>query len=161
MFIGLAGLTAIEVSLCGPTDGSVQSVLTLAAVEVAVVQMAVPVLTDGAVPNTAPGTGAGAFTTLCVKSRGCGLSSAAAASVCPSATAAIGNKITKRSRLKSQPSSASRRPHQTWRSNATKRLCHRGSETASFELQRDVFECEDSGEAVKSMADCASKRSRA
>src|SRR5262249_61117877 len=79
MFGGLVGLIAIEVSLCGPTDGSVQSVLTFDALDVAVVQMAVPVLTAGAVPKTAPVTGAGAFITL-VKSIGCGLSSAAAAS---------------------------------------------------------------------------------
>src|SRR6266567_6955963 len=103
MFIGLVGLTAIEVSLCGPTDSSVQSVLTLAAVEVEVVQIAVPVLTGGEDPNTPPATGAGAFTTLCVKSRGCWLPSAATPSVCPSATAAIPNRIKKGTRLTPQP----------------------------------------------------------
>src|SRR6266567_9062717 len=89
MFIGLVGLTAIEVSLCGPTDDSMQSVFALTPGCTAVVQMAVPVLTDGAVPNTAPSTGAGAPVTLCAKSIGCGLSSAATASVWPTAIAAI------------------------------------------------------------------------
>src|SRR5215831_944440 len=105
MFRGLAGLTAIEVSLCGPTDCSAQSVLTLAAVELEVAQMAVPVFTDGAVPNTAPGIGAGEFTALCVKSIGCGLSSPATGIVCPSASAAIGSRIVKRTRLKAPASS--------------------------------------------------------
>jgi hypothetical protein len=36
-----------------------------------VVQIAVPGLSVGPVPNTAPATGAGASTTLCVKSTGC------------------------------------------------------------------------------------------
>ena len=72
MFCGFAGLTAMDVSLCGPADAVSQSVLALAATCVAVVQIAVPVLTAGAVPNTAPGTGAGASTALCVKSTGCG-----------------------------------------------------------------------------------------
>jgi len=67
MFCPFVGLTAIAVSLCGPTDpGSVQSVLTLSVVCVSVVQIAVPVLTAGAVPNTALSTGAGAPVTLCV-----------------------------------------------------------------------------------------------
>src|SRR5262249_21686878 len=92
MFGGLVGLIAIEVSLCGPTDGSVQSVLTFDALDVAVVQMAVPVLTAGAVPKTAPVTGAGAFITL-VKSTGCGLSSAAAASGWPTANAETAARI--------------------------------------------------------------------
>src|SRR5690242_5120372 len=76
MFCGFVGLTAIDVSLCGPADVVSQSVLALAASCAAVVQIAVPVLTAGAVPNTAPGTGAGASVTLCVKSTGCGSSSA-------------------------------------------------------------------------------------
>src|SRR6266704_3044105 len=80
MFCEFTGLTAIDVSLCGPADVVSQSVLTLAASCAAVVQIAVPVLTAGAVPNTAPGTGAGASTTLCVKSTGCTSSPAAWAS---------------------------------------------------------------------------------
>src|SRR5712691_3958772 len=87
MFSTLVGLTAIEVSLCGPSDDSVQSVLTLTPVDGAVVQMAVPVLTDGVVPNTASVTGAGAPHTLCAKSSGCGLSSAATTSVWPTVIA--------------------------------------------------------------------------
>src|SRR5215472_238233 len=92
MFRGLVGLTAIEVSLCGPTDGSVQSVLTFDALDVAVVQIAVPVLTAGAVPKTAPVTGAGAFITF-VKSTGCGLSSAPAANGWPTANAETAARI--------------------------------------------------------------------
>ena len=83
---------AIAVSLCGPTDASVQSVLAFGVVWVAVVQMAVPVFTDGAVPNTAPSTGAGAPVTLCAKSIGCGLVSAAAASDWPTTIAPIAAK---------------------------------------------------------------------
>jgi hypothetical protein len=64
----VVGLTAIEVSLC--RLGS-QSVLTLAAVEVGVVQIAVPdVVCPFPLPNTPPVTGAGASTALCVKSTG-------------------------------------------------------------------------------------------
>src|SRR6185437_7840296 len=80
MFSWFAGLTAIDVSLCGPADAVSQSVLALAVSCAAVVQIAVPVLTAGPVPNTAPATGAGASTTLCVKSTGCGSSPAAWAS---------------------------------------------------------------------------------
>ena len=76
MFCGFVGLTAIDVSLCGPADVVSQSVLTLAVTCAAVVQIAVPVLTAGPEPNTAPATGAGASTTLCVKSTGCGSSPA-------------------------------------------------------------------------------------
>src|SRR5262249_25375214 len=86
MFRGLVGLTAIEVSLCGPTDASVQSVLTLDALDVAVVQIAVPVLTAGVVPKTASVTGAAAFITF-VKLTGCGLSSPATANGWPTANA--------------------------------------------------------------------------
>src|SRR6266702_7220072 len=92
MFSPLVGLIAIDVSLCGPTDASVQSVLALAVVCVPVVQIAVPVLTAGAVPNTAPSTGAGAPVTLCAKSMGCGLSSAATASDWPTAMTPIAAK---------------------------------------------------------------------
>src|SRR5215467_10577737 len=99
MFRGLVGLTAIEVSLCGPTDGSAQSVLTLDALDVAVVQMAVPVLTAGVVPKTAPVTGAGALATLFVKSTGCGLSSAATASGRPTAIAETAPRVSNLSRI--------------------------------------------------------------
>src|SRR5438093_31846 len=74
MLLASVGLTAIEVSLCGPTDDVSQSVLTLGVSCVAVVQIAVPVFTAGAVPYTAPETGAGASFTLWVKSMGCVLS---------------------------------------------------------------------------------------
>src|SRR5258708_33375597 len=88
MFSLLVGLTGMEVSLCGLLAPS-QSVLTFAPVCVGVVQIAVPVLTAGPVPNTAPVTGAGASLTLCVKLIGCGLSSpSAAATLAPSASAA-------------------------------------------------------------------------
>src|SRR6266581_3799404 len=70
MFCEFVGFTAIEVSLCGPAVCS-QSVLTLAVACVGVEQIAVPVFVAGAVPNTAPVTGAGAPVTLCVKSTGC------------------------------------------------------------------------------------------
>src|SRR6266516_3536246 len=69
MFRSLAGLTAIEVSLWGPAVDS-QSVLTFAAFVVGAVQIAVPVLTAGAVPKTAFVTGAGAPVTLWAKSIG-------------------------------------------------------------------------------------------
>src|SRR5262249_57087427 len=81
MWCGLLGSIAIDVSLCGPADVVSQSVLALAASCVAVAQIAVPVLTAGALPNTAPGMGAGASVTLCVKSTGCGSSSAWASDV--------------------------------------------------------------------------------
>ena len=56
-----------------------QSVLTLAAVGVAVVQIAVPVFdAPGRCRRLRSVTGAGASTTLCVKSTGCESSSAAA-----------------------------------------------------------------------------------
>src|SRR4029077_12350435 len=74
MLLASVGLTAIEVSLCGPTDDVSQSVLTFAVSCVAVVQIAVPVLTAGPVPNTAPGTGAAASLMLWVKSTGSTLS---------------------------------------------------------------------------------------
>jgi len=60
------GFTAIDVSLCGETSPS-QSVFTFAAFVVGVVQIAVPVLTAGAVPKTAFVTGAGAPVTLWAK----------------------------------------------------------------------------------------------
>src|SRR5437879_272609 len=80
MFRVLVGLTAIDVSLCGPAVGA-QSVLTFAALDVVVEQIAVPVLTAGPVPTTAPATGAGASKALCGRSTGCGSSSAAAIAV--------------------------------------------------------------------------------
>src|SRR3954454_9413405 len=69
MFAGSVGFTAIDVSLCGPFV--LQSVFTLAALVVAVVQIAVPVLTCGPVPKTAPGIGAWGSRVLWVKSTGC------------------------------------------------------------------------------------------
>src|SRR5690348_389649 len=76
MLLVSVGLTAIEVSLCGPIACPAlepsQSVLTFAAVDVAVVQIAVPVFTAGPVPNTAPATGAGASLTLWTNFTGCG-----------------------------------------------------------------------------------------
>src|SRR6476646_7776625 len=74
MLLWSVGLTAIEVSLWGPAEAS-QSVLALTPCG-AVVQIAVPVFTAGPVPNTEPATGAGAPTTLWVKSTGCTMSSA-------------------------------------------------------------------------------------
>src|SRR5829696_1733310 len=69
MLAGLVGFTAIDVSLCGTFRS--QSVLTLAAAEVAVVQIAVPVLVCPAgLPYTPPVTGAGASTPLWVTSIG-------------------------------------------------------------------------------------------
>src|SRR4029077_4479597 len=97
MFIELVGLTAIEVSLCGPTDPWAQSVLTFSFVgstAVVVVQNAVPVLTFGAVPNCADVSGAGAPITLCEKLIGCGLVSAAAASDWPTTIAATAARTT-------------------------------------------------------------------
>src|SRR4051794_29259427 len=80
MFEVLVGLTAIDVSLCGPTEDVSQSVLAFGPDWVAVVQIAVPVLTAGPDPNTALGTGAGALIALWVKSTGCGPSSPRATS---------------------------------------------------------------------------------
>src|SRR5437660_8320932 len=71
MFCEFVGFTAIEVSLCGPAVGVAQSVLAFAVVCVPVVQIAVPVLVAGELPNTAFVTGAGAPVTLCAKSTGC------------------------------------------------------------------------------------------
>ena len=70
MLSGSVGLTAIDVSLCGPTDVVSQSVFAFAPVCFAVVQIAVPVFTGGAVPKTADVTGAGASVTLWAKSIG-------------------------------------------------------------------------------------------
>ena len=67
MLFAFVGLTAIDVSLCGPTDVVSQSVFALAVVCVAVVQIAVPVFTAGPDPNVALGTGAGASIGLCVE----------------------------------------------------------------------------------------------
>src|SRR5438445_5105989 len=96
-FCAFAGLTAIEVSLCGPIPcpfAPSQSVLTLAPVCVAVVQIAVPALADGDVPKTALVTGAGAFKTLCAKSTGCWLSSASAVAMpMPRPIAAVAKMI--------------------------------------------------------------------
>src|SRR4051794_4528975 len=89
-----AGLTAIDVSLCGPTVGA-QSVLTFAAPDVVVEQIAVPVLTAGPEPYTAPATGAGASNTLCVKSTGCGSSPAAAIAVPKTANATSAKQSSK------------------------------------------------------------------
>src|SRR5262245_43970588 len=73
MFCALFGLTAIEVSLCGPAKPS-QSVLALAPLWVGVEQIASPRFTVGPLPNTEPATGAGASVALCVKSTGWTLS---------------------------------------------------------------------------------------
>ena len=86
MFKGFVALTAIEVSLCGPIVFWLQSVLTLAALDVAVVQNGTPGLALGAVPNWAEVSGAGALMTLCVTSTACGFVSATAA-VWPAITA--------------------------------------------------------------------------
>src|SRR5262245_18795965 len=86
MFDVSVGLTAMDVSLCGPFSS--QSVLTFAAAEVAVVQMAVPVFTFGPFDQTVPDTGAGASITLCVASIGSGLSSADATAAAPKANSA-------------------------------------------------------------------------
>jgi hypothetical protein len=68
MFWVFVGLTAIDVSLCGPMPS--QSVFTFADVCVGVVQIAVPVFVAGAVPKTALVTGAGASLTLWTNSMG-------------------------------------------------------------------------------------------
>src|SRR5580765_5545540 len=81
MLFTFVGLTAIDVSLCGPVDVVSQSVFACAALCTAVVQIAVPVFTAGPEPNVALGTGAGASNGLCVKSTGCGSSSANAATL--------------------------------------------------------------------------------
>src|SRR5690349_18028774 len=62
------GLTAIDVSLCGLFAS--QLVLTLAAVDVAVVHSALPFFVAGPLPKTECVTGAGASTTLWTKSTG-------------------------------------------------------------------------------------------
>ena len=64
MLFGSVGLTAIDVSLCGPTDFVSQSVLTFAAADVVVEQNGVPILTVGPEPQTAVAIGAGALTPL-------------------------------------------------------------------------------------------------
>src|SRR6266581_8612524 len=99
MFRGLVGLTAIEVSLCGPFEGSAQSVLALAPVCLVVVQIAVPVFTGGLVPNTPSGTGAGAPRTLWLLSTGCGSSPATPASGWPRATTTAQARMTNRAGL--------------------------------------------------------------
>src|SRR5215212_10107771 len=77
MLAGFVGFTAIDVSLCGTFRS--QSVLTLAAAEVAVVQIAVPGLVCPAgLPYTPPVTGAGASTPLWVTSIGWMISSSSA-----------------------------------------------------------------------------------
>src|SRR5690349_15556292 len=78
---GFVGLTAIDVSLCGPTDLVSQSVLTFASAAGVDEQNGVPILTVGPEPLTAVAIGAGESTPLCVKSIGCGSSSAAAIAV--------------------------------------------------------------------------------
>src|SRR5579864_5381402 len=85
MLFTLVGLTAIDVSLCAPTDVVSQSVFAFGVNCGAVVQIAVPVFTAGPVPNTALGTGAGALIALCVKSTGCGSLSPNAATLATSA----------------------------------------------------------------------------
>src|SRR5581483_7085712 len=100
MFCVFVGLTAIDVSLCGPFVS--QSVLTFAPACVGVVQSAVPVFTGGPLAQSVLATGAGASETLCVMSMGCGLSSDNATVVpTPSATtdrttAAAGSRLNKR-----------------------------------------------------------------
>src|SRR4051812_5493291 len=77
MLSWLVGFTAIDVSLCGVFSS--QEVLTLAAFDVAVVQIGTPLRTPpGGLPNPAVVTGAAATTPLCVKSIGCVRSSSSA-----------------------------------------------------------------------------------
>src|SRR4029077_13602562 len=91
MFNGFVWLTAIDVSLCGWVRS--QSVLTLtppATVETGdVEQNGTPCVPLPPWPNTADVTGAGASKTLCVKSTGCGSSSAVAAATPRHSVAAI------------------------------------------------------------------------
>src|SRR3954465_3899519 len=84
VFDPFLGLTAIDVSLCGLLPS--QSVTTLAAFDVAVVQIARPTWTFGPFENTVAVTGAGAWVALWTKSIG-GLipSSGAVATPTPSA----------------------------------------------------------------------------
>src|SRR6266508_4494478 len=105
------GLTAIDVSLCGfviPFDAvASQSVFTFGASCVGVVQIATPVLNAGPLPKTPPVTGASASKLLCVKSIGCGSSSATArpmptASETTAATTIAGNS--RRAGLRRTPS---------------------------------------------------------
>src|SRR5690242_3980180 len=77
MLLWLVGLTAMDVSLCGRLCS--QAVLTLAAIDVAVVQIGVPILAPGLEPKTALVTGAGASTPLWANSIGCGLSPSSSA----------------------------------------------------------------------------------
>src|SRR6266446_1861579 len=91
MFFTFVGLTAIDVSLCGPVDVVSQSVFAFAVACVAVVQIAVPVFTAGPEPNTALGTGAGALIALWVKSTGCGSLSPNATTLTTSAAPATAN----------------------------------------------------------------------
>src|SRR5262249_52815877 len=89
MLFGSVGLTAIDVSLCGPPKVVVwpsQSVLKFGPDCGPVVQIAVPVFVDGDCPKTAPATGAGASLTLWLKSTGCGSSSPSAVAT-PTASA--------------------------------------------------------------------------
>src|SRR6266516_2286841 len=79
------GLTAIDVSLCGPAVGA-QSVLALAPVWIGVVQIFWPGLRELSEPKTAPATGAGASTTLWVKSTGWMMSPPSSASTGPMPT---------------------------------------------------------------------------
>src|SRR3954467_506323 len=90
MLFTFVGLTAIDVSLCGPTEVVSQSVFAFGVACVAVVQIAVPVFTAGPDPNTALGTGAGALIALCVKSTGCGSSPPNATTLSTSAAPATG-----------------------------------------------------------------------
>src|SRR5262245_31368906 len=102
MLFGFVGLTAMDVSLCGPAVGA-QSVLTFGATDGAVVQMAVPVFTGGELPNTALVTGAGASVTLCVKLIGCGSPpSSPAAVVAPTASPVSAKMQTAGARRRSQ-----------------------------------------------------------
>src|SRR5215470_14064776 len=139
MFRGLVGLTAIEVSLCGPTDGSVQSVLTFDALDVAVVQIAVPVLTAGAVPKTASVTGAGAFITF-VKLTGCGLSSPATATGWPTAKAETAATISNLSLTTSSSFSLSRAALLGALLNPTRRTCHSRASGARSDFSDDVVQ---------------------
>src|ERR1700751_2188853 len=85
MLFTLVGLTAIDVSLCGPTDVVSQSVFAFGVSCCAVVQIAVPVFTAGPDPKVEFGTGAGALSALCEKSTGCGSLSPNAATLATSA----------------------------------------------------------------------------
>src|SRR6266436_4303764 len=107
MFCVFVGLTAIEVSLCGPFVS--QSVLTFVVLCVGVVQIAVPVATFGPFAHWVSATGAGASETLWVMSIGCGLSSESATAVPrPSATtetttAVAGSRLNRRKTTRNTP----------------------------------------------------------